>query len=93
MHTAAHSLVAAVLTLTLCAAVGIFVPQAFLVFEPGFLAVGFMTGPKASTWAAFVVVNVGIWWAAYAAVLAFLRWIRSPVDPAESNSAHDQQGG
>ncbi len=80
MHTAAHSLAAAAaaLTLTLCAAVGIFVPRAFLVFEPGGQAVKFVTGPKASKWAAFIVVNVGVWWAAYAALLACVGWVRPP---------------
>jgi hypothetical protein len=33
-----------------------------------------MTGPQASKWAAFVVANVGIWWAAYAVILALLAW-------------------
>ncbi len=93
MHIAVHSLVTAVLTLTLCAAVGLFVPQALKVFDPGFWAAGFMTGSRASKWAAVVGTNVGIWWAAYAAALSFVKWVASPVAPAESNSAHDPRGG
>ena len=93
MHTAAHSLVTAVLTLTLCAAIGLFVPQALKVFDPGFWAAGFMTGSRAGRWAAVVGTNVGIWWAAYAAVLSFVKWVSSPVAPDESNSAHEQRGG
>lgn len=93
MHTAAHSLVTAVLTLTACAAVGLFVPQALKVFDPGIWAAGFMARSGAGKWAAVVGTNVGIWWAGYAAVLSIAKWASSPVAPAESNSAHDHRGG
>jgi hypothetical protein len=77
----------------LCAAVGVFVPEAFRLFEPGFLAAEFLTRPKTAKWTVFVLVNVGLWWAAYAALLSFLKWVRSPIEPGEPNSVDDERGG